>query len=89
MKLTFAKAAQAAVFIIFCSEFVAFSFGWIHVPTLPEDAKFFYMVFATLNTILSIQALAYSVQRDDGYIALSSQAIPPQKEPEIPNVPGE
>lgn len=67
--MTFAQVTQVAVFVIFCLQFLAFSFGIIHVPTVAEDQKFFYMIFGILNTILSVQALSYKVQKDDGYIA--------------------
>ena len=74
MKLTYPQIAQGAVFTIFCTEFLAFSLGLIHVPVLPEDQKFFYMVFGILNTILSVQALAYAVQKDNGYVASTTVA---------------
>lgn len=83
MKITFAQSAQVTVFSIFCLEFVAFSFGFIHVPTQPEDAKFFYMIFGILNTILSVQALSYAAQRDNGYIVPS--ATPEPKTEEAPD----
>ena len=75
MKITFAQSTQVVVFSIFCAEFIAFSFGLIHVPTVTEDAKFFYMIFGILNTILSVQALSYAAQRDNGYITTTSTQI--------------
>jgi hypothetical protein len=66
--MSFAQVTQVVVFSIFCLEFIAFSFGLIHVPTNLEDQKFFYMIFGIMNTILSVQALTYKIQKDDGYI---------------------
>jgi hypothetical protein len=79
MKITFAQSTQVAVFVIFCVEFLAFSLGLIHVPAAPEDAKFFYMIFGILNTILSVQALAYAAQRDNGYITPTIKGDPPDE----------
>lgn len=63
--MTFAQCTQVAVFCIICLEFVCFSFGWIHVPPNAEDAKFFYMCFGVLNTILSVSALVNKITKDD------------------------
>jgi len=67
-KPTFPQIAQGVVFAIMCCEFLAFSFGWIHVPKDTEDVKFFYMLFAIMNTILSVSALSFAIQKDNGYI---------------------
>jgi len=64
-KITFAQSVQVAVFTIFCLEFIGFSAGYIHVPTIAEDNKFFYMIFGILNTILSVPTLIKAIQRDD------------------------
>ena len=78
-RISFAQCTQVAVFSLFCFEFLSFSFGWIHVPTNPEDSKFFYMIFGILNTILCVPALVTKINTDDGTtgtVVINTPSIP-------------
>jgi len=78
MKLTYAQIAQAIVFCVVVISFVGFGMGFVHVPSAAEDAKFFYMLFGIINTILAVPVLVNAIQKDDGYVA----PVEPVKETE-------
>jgi len=91
MKLTYAQIAQAIVFCVVVISFVGFGMGFVHVPSAAEDAKFFYMLFGIINTILAVPVLVNAVQKDDGYIASevpvsATELVEPKSEDGQPTV---
>jgi hypothetical protein len=83
VKLTYAQIAQAVTFVVVIIEFLAFSFGLVHVPVNVEDAKFFYLLFGAINTILCVPTLVQAIQKDDGFVQQSAPVVTPEVEPEV------